>query len=62
LILQQGHPLPLTVIVGGTLASGSKRRILLNGNIQAEPPFKVTYEIREENGRTVLASYVVEQE
>jgi hypothetical protein len=62
LILQGGHPLPLTVIVGGTMASGSKRRILLNGNIQAEPPFKVTYEIRDENGRTVLASYVVEQE
>jgi hypothetical protein len=62
LILQQGKPLPVTVIVGGTVASGAKRRIVLNGNIQAEPPFKVTYEIREEGGRTMLASYVVEQE
>ena len=62
LILQQGHPLPVTVIVGGTLASGGKSRILLNGNIQAEPPFKVTYEVRDDNGRAILASYVVEQE
>ncbi|HMF00234.1 MAG TPA: hypothetical protein VKK06_10145 [Terriglobia bacterium] len=62
LILQQGHTLPLTVIIGGTVAPAAKRRILLNGNIQAEPPFKVTYEVRDEDGRTVLASYVVEQE
>ena len=62
LILQQGHTLPLTVIIGGTVAPAAKRRILLNGNIQAEPPFKVTYEVRDEDGRTVLASYVVEKE
>jgi hypothetical protein len=62
LILQQGHPLPVTVIVGGTVASGAKRRVPINGNIQAAPPFKVTYEIRDEDGRTILASYVVEQE
>src|SRR5262245_3397973 len=62
LILQQGHPLPLTVIAGGTVASGAKRRLLLNGNIQATPPFKVTYEVRDQSGRTVLATYVVEQE
>ena len=62
LILQQGHTLPLTVIVAGTVASGAKKRILLNGNIQAEPPFKVTYELRDEDGRSVLATYVVEQE
>jgi hypothetical protein len=62
LILQQGHTLPLTVIVAGAVAPGAKKRILLNGNIQAEPPFKVTYELRDEDGRSVLASYVVEQE
>jgi len=62
LILQQGRPLPVTVIVGGTVPSGGKRRVPINGNIQAEPPFKVTYEIRDEDGRTILASYVVEQE
>jgi hypothetical protein len=62
LILQQGHTLPVTVIIGGTIASGAKKRILLNGNIQAEPSFTVTYEVRDERGRSVLASYVVEQE
>jgi hypothetical protein len=62
LILQQGHPLPVTVIIGGTVPSGAKHRVPLNGNIQAEPPFKVTYELRDDRGREVLASYVVEQE
>ena len=62
LILQQGHTLPLTVIVAGTVAPGTKKRILLNGNIQAAPPFKVAYELRDEDGRSILASYVVEQE
>jgi hypothetical protein len=62
LILQQGHTLPLTVIIAGTIPSGVKKRILLNGNIQTEAPFKVTYELRDEDGRTVLASYVVERE
>jgi hypothetical protein len=62
LILQQGRTLPLTVIVAGTVAAGTKKRILLNGNIQAEPPFKVAYELRDEDSRSILASYVVEQE
>lgn len=62
LILQQGHTLPLTVVVAGTVEPGAKKRILLNGNITADPPFKVTYEMRDEDGRSVLASYVVEQE
>jgi len=62
LILQRGRPLPLTVVIAGTVPSGSKRRVLLNGNIMAEAPFKVTYEVRDEDGRAVLASYVVEQE
>jgi hypothetical protein len=62
LILQHGQTLPLTVVVGGTIAAGGKLRVLLNGNIQADPPFKVTYEIRDEDGRAVLASYVVEEQ
>jgi hypothetical protein len=48
--------------VAGTVPSGTKKRVLLNGNIQAEPPFKVTYELRDEDGKAVLASYTVEQE
>jgi hypothetical protein len=62
LILQQGHTLPLTVILAGTIPSGTKKRILLNGNISAEAPFKVTYELRDEDGRSILASYFVERE
>lgn len=61
LILQQGRTLPLTVVWAGRLDPGKKQRMLLNGMIQAEPPFKVTYEVRDERGRTVLASHVVEK-
>ena len=60
-ILQQGHTLPLTVVLAGRVEPGAKKRILLNGSIQAEPPFKVIYELREEDGGPLLASYVVEQ-
>lgn len=61
LILQQGHTLPLVVVIAGELQPGGKKRILLNGTITAEPPFKVTYEVREEDRLPVLASYVVER-
>jgi hypothetical protein len=62
LILQQGHTLPLVVVIAGELPAGAKRRILVNGTIVAEPPFKVTYELREEDRRPVLANYIVERE
>jgi hypothetical protein len=62
LILQQGHTLPLLITVAGTIPPGARKRIPFNGNIQAEPPFKVTYEVRDEDGRAVLTSYVVEQQ
>jgi hypothetical protein len=44
------------------LAPGAKKRILLNGTITAEPPFKLTYEVREEDRQPLLTSYVVERE
>jgi hypothetical protein len=62
LILQQGHALPLTVVIAGQINPGEKKRILLNGIITGEPPFKVTYELREEDRQPLLASYVVERE
>ena len=62
LILQQGHTLPLVVVIAGQIPPGSKKRILLNGTIRAEPPFNVTYEVREEDRQPLLASYVVEKE
>jgi hypothetical protein len=61
LILQGGRTLPLTVVWAGQLKPGAKQRMLLNGTILAEAPFKVTYEVREEDGRSILASFVVEQ-
>ena len=61
-ILQDGHTEPVIVVLAGTLVAGAKKRILLNGNIQAEPPFKVTYELRDEDSGSVVANYVVEQE
>jgi len=62
LILQEGHTLPLVVVIAGQIPPGGKKRILLNGTITAEPPFKVTYEVREEDRQPVLANYVVERE
>ena len=62
LLLQQGHTLPLVVVVAGELSPGAKKRILLNGTITAVPPFKVTYELREEDRQPLLTSYVVERE
>ena len=62
LILQQGQTLPLTVVIGGTIPAGGKQRVQLNGNVQADPPFKVTYELRDENGRNVFSNYVVEEQ
>jgi hypothetical protein len=62
LLLQKGgKALPLTVVLADEVRPGTKRSFLMEGSIQAQPPFKVTYEIREENSETVLASVVVER-
>ena len=60
LIMQRGRPSPL-VIVLDKVDPGAKRRYFIEGAIQAEPPFKLTYEVREEDKKPVLASYVVEE-
>jgi hypothetical protein len=59
-IMQQGKPLPLVIVLGDSIEPGTKRRYLLEGRIEAEPPFKVTYEVREEDQEPVLASIAVE--
>src|SRR5437867_7671588 len=61
LIIQRGHTLPLTVLLSGPIQPAEKKRYFLEGSIQATPPFKVTYEFREEGQKPVLASYVVEE-
>ncbi len=60
-IVKGGKPLPLTMVLTDEVRSGSKRSFLMEGSIQAEPPFKVTYEILQENSETVLAHAVVER-
>ena len=61
LIMGAGKSLPLIVILSDEVQPGGKRSFLLEGSIQADPPFKATYEVRQENSATVLASYVVER-
>ena len=53
--------MPLTLVLSDEIRPGSKRTFLLDGSIQAQPPFKVTYEVREEGTETVLADFVVER-
>jgi zinc-ribbon domain len=60
-IMQNGQSLPLTIVLSDPVDPDAKRRYLLEGAITAKPPFKVTYEVREENSPEVLARYVVEK-
>ena len=60
-VMEAGRPLPLTVVLADPVDPGSKRRYLLEGAITAKPPFKVTFEVREEGKTNVLARYVVEK-
>lgn len=61
MIMQRGRPLPLVIVLADRIEPGTKKRYFLEGSITAAPPFKVTYEVREEDRRPLLASYVVEQ-
>jgi hypothetical protein len=60
LIMQNGQPLPLTIVLADPISPGQKRRYLLDGRIEVEPPFKLTWEVREEGESTVLASHTVQ--
>ena len=60
-IMERGKSLPLTVLLSDEIQPGSKRSFLIDGSIQAQPPFKVTYEIRAEDSETVLTNFVVER-
>jgi zinc-ribbon domain len=60
-IMERGKSLPLTLLLSDEISPGSKRNFLIEGSIQAQPPFKVTYEIRAENSETVLTNLVVER-
>jgi hypothetical protein len=61
LLMEKGKPLPLTVILGGEIHPTSKRTFLIDGSIEAQTPFRVTYEIRAADSEAVLANIVVER-
>jgi hypothetical protein len=61
LVMQHGKAFPLTVILEDQVPPGKKHTFGVEGSIQAEIPFKVTYEIRERDSQNLLASYVVER-
>ena len=60
-IMREGKPMALVVVLTDEIAPGSKRHFALGGSIHADPPFKVTYEIRGESSDVLLASYAVER-
>ena len=60
-VMKGGKALPLTVILSDEIRPGSKRSYLLEGMVQAQPPFRVTYEILEEGTDTVLANFTLER-
>jgi hypothetical protein len=61
LIMQKGKPLPLTIVLADPVEPAAKRRYFLEGDIDATPPFKVTFEVRGEDQSVVLAHYVIER-
>jgi hypothetical protein len=60
-IMERGKPSHLLVVLKDEVRPGGKRTYLLEGSIEAKPPFKVTYEVREERSDTILANFVVER-
>jgi hypothetical protein len=60
-IMEDGVSKPLVVVLTDVVKPGSKRHFALGGSIHADPPFRVTYQIRAEGADTLLASYVVER-
>jgi hypothetical protein len=61
LVMHGGKVFPLTVVLEDQVPPGKKHTFGVEGSIQAEAPFKVTYEIRERDSKNLLASYVVER-
>jgi len=59
LVMHGGKLFPLTIILEDPVPPGKKHTYGVEGSIQAEAPFKVTYEIRERDSKNLLASYVV---
>jgi hypothetical protein len=61
LILAAGKPQPVAIVLSDAIAGGAKRRYSFDGSVQAAAPFKVTFEVLQDDARTVLANYVLER-
>jgi acetolactate synthase regulatory subunit len=61
LLIKAGKPQPVDIVLNDAIPAGSKRRYVLDGSVQAIPPFKVTFLVLKDDTKTVLASYVLER-
>jgi hypothetical protein len=61
LLIKAGKPQPVDLILSDAIPAGSKKRFLLDGSVQAIPPFKVTFVVLKDDSKTILASYVLER-
>jgi hypothetical protein len=61
LLMQAGKPQPVGVVLNDAIASGAKRRYLFDGSVTASAPFKVTFDVVQDDAKTILASYVLER-
>ena len=60
-IMTAGKAQPVSLVLGDSILAGGKRRYSFDGNVKAKRPFKVTFEVRENDARTVLTKYVLER-
>ena len=61
LLIKEGKPQPVDIILSDSIPAGSKRRFALDGSVQAIPPFKATFIVLKDDAKTVLTSYVLER-
>ena len=61
LLIKDGKPQPVDIILSDSIPAGTKRRFALDGTVQAIPPFKVTFVVLKDDAKTVLATYDLER-
>jgi hypothetical protein len=61
MLIKAGKAQPVDIVLNDAIPAGSKRRYVLDGSVQAIPPFKVTFEVLKDDTKTILASYVLER-
>ena len=61
LLIKEGKPQPVDIILSDSIPAGSKRRFALDGSVKAVPPFKATFLVLKDDTKTVLATYTLER-